>query len=71
MISMHRTTSHLQRSMEAGASGYVLKDDMGYELATAVRSLYQGNRYFSKQVAELAKLYIKRAGDLGSVQGRS
>lgn len=59
MVSMHRTPYHLQRSMEAGASGYVLKDDMGYELAIAVHSLYQGNRYFSKHVAELAKLYIK------------
>ena len=59
MVSMHRTPYHLQRSMEVRASGYVLKDDMGYELATAVRSLHQGNRYFSKQVAELAQLYIK------------
>jgi DNA-binding NarL/FixJ family response regulator len=59
MVSMHLTPYHLQRSMEAGASGYVLKDDMGYELAIAVRSLHQGNRYFSKHVAELAKLYIK------------
>jgi len=58
MVSMHRIPYHLQRSMEAGASGYVLKDDMGYELATAVRSLHQGNRYFSKKVAELAQLYI-------------
>jgi DNA-binding NarL/FixJ family response regulator len=59
MVSMHRTPYHLQRAMEAGASGYVLKDDMGYELATAVRTLHQGNRYFSKQVTELAQLYIK------------
>ena len=59
MVSMPRTPYHLQRSMEVGASGYVLKDDLGYELATAVLSLHQGNRYFSKQVAELAQLYIK------------
>jgi DNA-binding NarL/FixJ family response regulator len=45
--------------MQAGVSGYVLKDDMGYEVATAVLSLHQGKRYFSKQDAELAQLYIK------------
>ena len=59
IVSMHRTHYHLQRSIKAGASGYVLKDDMGYELAAAVRTLHQGNRYFSKQIARLARLYIK------------
>ena len=59
MVSMHRTPYYLQRSMEAGASGYVLRDDMGYELVSAVRTLHQGNRYFSKQVAELAQVYVK------------
>ena len=71
MISMHRTPYHLRRSIEAGALGYVLKDDMGFELVSAVRTLHQGNRYFSKQVAELAQLYIKDAEELESVQGRS
>jgi len=55
MVSMHRTSYHLQRSLEAGALGYVLKDDIGQELVAAVRTLYLGDRYFSKQVAELAK----------------
>jgi DNA-binding NarL/FixJ family response regulator len=58
MVSMHRTPYHVQRSMEAGASGYVLKDDMGYELVSAVRTLHQGNRYFSKQVKSMDGILV-------------
>lgn len=54
MLSAHNTPRYIQRSLQAGASGYVLKDVAGNDLVKAVRSLHQGNRYFSKQIAELA-----------------
>ena len=58
MISMYDTSAHIQSSLKAGASGYVLKDEIGDELVIAVRSIYQGKQYFSKQIAELAKHFI-------------
>ena len=52
MISMYDTSAHIQSSLQAGASGYVLKDEIGDELVIAVRSIYQGKQYFSKQIAK-------------------
>lgn len=51
-LSMYHTGEHVQRAINAGAFGYVLKDAAGHELIEAVRSLYAGKRYFSAQVAK-------------------
>jgi two-component system, NarL family, response regulator NreC len=51
-LSMYHTGEHVQRALSAGAFGYVLKDAAGQELIQAVRSLYEGKRYFSPQVAK-------------------
>jgi len=59
MVSGHNTPNHIQRCLHAGALGYVLKDRVGDDLAIAVRSLYQGNRFFSKQIAEVAQQYFE------------
>jgi DNA-binding NarL/FixJ family response regulator len=59
MVSAHHAPNHIQRCLHAGALGYVLKDKVGDDLAIAVRSLYQGNRFFSKQIAEVAEHYIE------------
>ena len=56
IVSMHRTPHHIKRAIEAGASGYVIKDDLGHDLVQAVHALHQGSRYFSRHVAELVKL---------------
>jgi DNA-binding NarL/FixJ family response regulator len=50
-LSMYHTEEHVQRALRAGAFGYVLKDAAGSELVEAVRSLHEGKRYFSPQVA--------------------
>ena len=58
MVSTHNVPHHIRSAVEAGALGYILKDAVRHDLILAVRSVCQGNRYFSKQIAELAKLYI-------------
>jgi DNA-binding NarL/FixJ family response regulator len=58
MVSTYQTPQHVHRSIEAGASGYLLKDDIGRELVAAVRTIHQGTAFFSRQVAELARLYL-------------
>lgn len=58
MVSSYATPQYIHRSIEAGAFGYILKDVISRDLVAAVRALHQGNRYFSLQVAELAKLYV-------------
>lgn len=52
ILSMHHTTEYMQRALEAGAVGYLLKDSAGAELVTAIRALYDGKRYFSQKVAK-------------------
>jgi DNA-binding NarL/FixJ family response regulator len=50
-LSMYHTGEYVQRALNAGAYGYVLKDAAGNELVEAVRSLHAGRRYLSPQVA--------------------
>ncbi len=51
-LSMYHTGEYVQRALEAGAFGYVLKDAAGNELVAAIRSLHAGERYFSPQVGK-------------------
>jgi len=51
ILSMHHTTEYIQRALEAGAVGYLLKDSAGSELVTAIRELNDGKRYLSQKVA--------------------
>ena len=51
-LSMYHTQEYVQRALNAGAQGYVLKDAAGNELVEAVRSLNMGKQYFSPQVAK-------------------
>lgn len=55
LLSMHHTAEYVQRAVEAGAFGYVLKEEAGYDLLLAVRTLSRGSRYFSKKIARIAK----------------
>jgi DNA-binding NarL/FixJ family response regulator len=57
-MSTYDTLHHIHRSIKAGASGYVIKDDAS-RLVPAVRTLNQGKRYFSQKSAELAKVYLE------------
>ncbi len=53
MLSMHATSEHLFRALQAGARGYVLKNSAGADLVEAVRAVHSGKRYFSPKVADL------------------
>jgi DNA-binding NarL/FixJ family response regulator len=52
ILSMHHTAEYIQRALEAGAAGYLLKDSAGAELVTAIRAVNDGKRYISKSVAK-------------------
>ena len=51
ILSMHHTTEYIQRAVEAGAVGYLLKDSAGAELVAAIRALNDGKHYISKNVS--------------------
>ena len=51
MLSMHADEVHITKAVEAGASGYLLKDSADSELVKAVTVTAQGKSYFSPAAA--------------------
>ena len=52
MLSMHSTSVHVHRALQAGVGGYVLKESVGRELVDAIRTVHVGRRYLSKPLAD-------------------
>ena len=51
MLSMHKSEDFLFMSLEAGAKGYLLKEDSGDELLQAIDQIRKGETYLSKKLA--------------------
>jgi len=51
ILSMHSTSEHIFRALQAGARGYLLKDSAGSEVVDAVRAVNAGRRYLSQKIA--------------------
>src|SRR5579871_6696152 len=49
-LTMYDDEDYLVQCLEAGASGYVLKDTPAPQLLNAVRDVYRGGKYLSSQV---------------------
>jgi DNA-binding NarL/FixJ family response regulator len=50
VVSMHDEATYAQRALRAGARGYVMKQEPGEVLVTAIREVLAGNVYLSKQM---------------------
>ncbi len=55
MLTIYHTEEHVRHAVQAGASGFVLKDAAGQELVAAIRTLHEGGRYFSSKIEGLLK----------------
>lgn len=61
VLSMHATSEHLFRVLEAGARGYLLKDVAGQEVVQAVHTVREGRRYLSQSITDLmTNDYLRR-----------
>lgn len=60
MLSILDSPEYVQRALEVGAAGFVLKDAIAKDLLAAVRSLAVGKRYFSQKIAEIAEKYTNQ-----------
>jgi DNA-binding NarL/FixJ family response regulator len=58
---------HVQRALEVGAKGYVLKESVSEDLLEAVHIIQRGSHYFSERIAEIAENYFARKGNDRSV----
>jgi DNA-binding NarL/FixJ family response regulator len=54
ILSMHADQQYVREALRNGASGYVLKDGTGGELAEAIKTVKSGRRYLSPVLAEKA-----------------
>jgi DNA-binding NarL/FixJ family response regulator len=60
ILSMHGSTEHIYRALQAGAKGFVLKESAGSDVVKAIRAVHGGRRYLSQQVSEkMAEDYIR------------
>jgi|SoiMethySBSTD1v2_1073268.scaffolds.fasta_scaffold420685_2 DNA-binding NarL/FixJ family response regulator len=63
ILSIHFTSVHIQRALQAGAMGYLLKESAGEEVVEAIRTVYEGRRYLSKKIAEtVVEDYVRQGG---------
>ena len=53
ILSMHSTTEHIFRALQAGAQGYLLKESAGAEVVEAVHRVAAGSRYLSQEISEM------------------
>ena len=52
ILSMHATSEHVFRAMQAGVRGYLLKDSAGSEVVNAVRRVHAGERYLTRKISD-------------------
>jgi DNA-binding NarL/FixJ family response regulator len=73
ILSMHSSSEHVFRALEAGAMGYLLKESAGAEVNAAVRAVHGGRRYLSRAIAALepdARSGAGRSSPLDSLSAR-
>lgn len=61
LLTMHKERHFLEQSLQAGASGYLLKDNAGQELVEAIEQVWGGGAYVSRQIRHLLAEYERQA----------
>jgi DNA-binding NarL/FixJ family response regulator len=68
VLSMHADEAYINRALNAGATGYLLKDSAGKDLIRAVAAVGEGQSFFSPSVSRLMlDDYMRRAAAAGAV----
>ncbi|PSR56588.1 DNA-binding response regulator [Adhaeribacter arboris] len=61
VLSMHHDEDYILKSVEAGAYGYLLKDNTREEMLRAIRSVATGEKYFSPSVSNvIVESYLQK-----------
>jgi len=66
MLSMHSEDTWVRQALEAGARGYILKNALDLELATAIKRVAAGETVLDPQLAKPAALKGERASGLSA-----
>jgi DNA-binding NarL/FixJ family response regulator len=66
VLSMHSDEAYVTRALQAGATGYLLKDSAGKDLIKGIESVAQGQAFFSPSIARLMlDDYVRRVAGSG------
>jgi DNA-binding NarL/FixJ family response regulator len=60
ILTMHEEAQYVVRAIEAGAMGYLTKQSAPEQLVTAIRRIYNGNRYITDEATEALALRIAK-----------
>jgi RNA polymerase sigma factor (sigma-70 family) len=66
ILSIHSSAEHIQRALQAGALGYLLKESAGAEVALAVCEVHAGRRYLSRKINEIIVNHYMRGDEMAS-----
>jgi DNA-binding NarL/FixJ family response regulator len=69
VLSMHKNEDYVVYALQAGASGYVLKDAAASELEQAIRTVMKGETYLGAEPAQRVAEYEERFGTASSRDG--
>ena len=58
ILSMHSESGYIVEALDAGASGYLLKDAGSTEMINAIRTVSGGGTYYSQQVSAILVQHI-------------
>lgn len=58
VLSIYDHAEYVQRALDVGVSGFVLKEEIGEDLLAAIRTVHSGGRYFSHRISGLADQYF-------------
>lgn len=50
ILSMHKESAHVQKVLDSGVSGYLLKDAKTDEMISAIRLVYSGEKFYSQEI---------------------
>lgn len=72
MLSMHADIEYVNRALQAGAQGYILKESAGAEVLQAIREVVAGRTFFSAKITEKMLVSLSKAqkGPLESLSER-
>lgn len=62
ILSSHATEDYVSRALEAGASGYLVKDAIPQELTAAITAMRRGEAYLSPSASQQLVARIARGG---------
>lgn len=64
IVSMHEETLYAERAIRAGAMGYVMKQEVGEKVATALQHLLRGEMYLSGPMKQkMLHRFVNKRGD--------